>query len=199
MEPRSSWEATNSLDIQEFIHILCNIEFTILTGARNWSMFWVTWIESIYYSCFSKINFNIIHPSTSRFPNSVYSYGFSTERLHESSFAYILATCPVYPFLADCRFGDSSSIQRRVQAIQHSTTSHYFISRHFKCSPQHLLVRHHRSVSVPYCQRPSLTPIQNCRQTKLQFRLQGFWFLFSYAANEKNKFSGLNDNKHYPK
>jgi hypothetical protein len=53
---------------------------------------------------------------------------------------------------------------RKLLIMQFSSTCHHFISLRAKNSPQHPVPKHTQSVLLPWCQRPSLTPIQNHKQ-----------------------------------
>jgi hypothetical protein len=48
--------------------------------------------------------------------------------------------------------------------MQFSTTSYPFIPLRSKYFPQHPVLKHPQSTFLPYCQKPSFTPIQNYRQ-----------------------------------
>jgi hypothetical protein len=53
--------------------------------------------------------------------------------------------------------------------IQFSPTAYHFIPLRSKYSPQHPLLKYIQSISFPWCQTPSSTPIQNYTSVYFNF------------------------------
>jgi hypothetical protein len=80
----------------------------------------------------------------------------------------VLHALPISPSLS-WSLGHYNYSWRTVQVakllvMQFSPTSYHFIPVWYKYSPQHPVLKHPQSTFLPYCQRPSFTPIQNHRQ-----------------------------------
>jgi hypothetical protein len=109
------------------------------------------------------MHLNIVHPPTSL--SSQWSLSFWLSRQYPISIPVTPLACyilcpPRPPWLAHSRY-----TWRRVQVMQLSTTSCHSITFWPKYSPQYPVLKHSLSTFLPKYQRPSLTAIQNHRQS----------------------------------
>jgi len=93
MEQSSSWETRSNLCSQEIPHLLCNLKVHYCVHSTSSLVSVLSEINPFhnFATCFTKIHFNIILPSTSRFPNSLpLEFSYQNFFMHFSSLPCVL-------------------------------------------------------------------------------------------------------------
>jgi hypothetical protein len=158
---------------------------TLFTRAIHLSLSWARWIQSMPLHPISLWSILILSTQMRLGLTSglFFFFGFRI-KLQSSSPHSCYMPCQSLPsWLYHSYF-----IWRGVQfmnllIIQLPPISRHYISLRSKYSPQHPVLKHPQSLFLPYCQRPSFTPIQN--------NMQNYTFVYS------NLFTFLNGRREH--
>ena len=140
---------------------------TALTSVRHLSLFWASPIQSIHQ-----------HPTSWRFvlilsthlhldlPSGLFPSCFPSKTLYTSSpHPYAPHAQPIsfFSILSPAQYWERST-NHLAPRYAISSIPRYLVPPRSKYSPQHHVLKHPQLPSLPQCQRPSFTPIQNSRQ-----------------------------------
>ena len=105
----------------------------------------------------------------------------------------ILATCPAHLILLNFITGTIFDEQYKSFSSSLCSLLRYLVPPGSKHSPQHHVLKHPQLPSLPQCQRPSFTPVQNNRQNYTSiYTYTWIQTFFQFNSYYKYSFKGQN-------
>jgi hypothetical protein len=175
-----SWETTSHSAAQEFPRILWNPRFHHRVYKSS-SLFPIRCLIIIVHP----LDSSSYDPPTSVLPSAIVHSGFPTKTLHAFPFSpFELLVLPI-SFSLPCSFGlylvksNCYEVSFSLPSLNSSTL------QLFSSAPCCHVVHFLELLSIPWCQKPSFTPIQNLKQSYHCIYLNCYGF---YAGDEKTNF-----------